>query len=81
MQSEIAALRSLLQTSVYIRSVTSHNMSQTCSVYSYPQIFITHNTFLLQFCAASEKDAKEWVEHIDFLIKGRTVHQKNTVTL
>ncbi|XP_016087659.1 src kinase-associated phosphoprotein 2-like [Sinocyclocheilus grahami] len=22
-----------------------------------------------QFCAASEKDAKEWVEHIDFLIK------------
>ncbi|KAA0703035.1 Src kinase-associated phosphoprotein 2 [Triplophysa tibetana] len=24
---------------------------------------------LYQFCAASEKDAKEWVEHIDFLIK------------
>ncbi|ROI36333.1 Src kinase-associated phosphoprotein 2 [Anabarilius grahami] len=27
-----------------------------------------------QFCAATEKDAKEWVEHIDFLIKGSTVH-------
>lgn len=34
-----------------------------------------------QFCAASEKDAKEWVEHIDFLIKGWTSRYSVTLWL
>lgn len=47
---------------------------KTSKVYSYPQIIIiSYDMVLLQFCAASEKEAREWVEHIDFLIKGRTV--------
>lgn len=40
-----------------------------CGVFLFSKI--SFKIFLLQFCAASEKDAKEWVEHIDFLIKGR----------